>query len=144
VPARDFGACTLGLAAVRVGGGSASISVMRATVLIVDDHSDFRKSARALLEAEGFDVVGEAADGEEALIEAKRLRPEVVLLDIQLPNQDGFAVAQQLAACVGAPAVVLISSREAAAYGPRLDTAPARGFIAKRSLSGEALAAVLG
>jgi DNA-binding NarL/FixJ family response regulator len=129
---------------VRVGGGSASISVVHATVLIVDDHSDFRKSARALLEAEGFDVVGEAADGEEALIEAERLRPEVVLLDIQLPNQDGFAVAQRLAAFVGAPAVVLISSREAAAYGPRLDAAPARGFIAKRSLSGEALAAVLG
>jgi DNA-binding NarL/FixJ family response regulator len=119
------------------------MSVVRATVLIVDDHSDFRESARALLESDGFDVVGEAADGKEALIEAERLRPEVVLLDIQLPDEDGFAVAQRLAACVAAPAVVLISSREAAAYGPRLDATPARGFIAKRSLSGEALAAML-
>jgi DNA-binding NarL/FixJ family response regulator len=119
------------------------MSVVRATVLIVDDHSDFRESARALLEFDGFDVVGEAADGKEALIEAERLRPEVVLLDIQLPDEDGFAVAQRLAACVGAPAVVLISSREAAAYGPRLDATPARGFIAKRRLSGEALAAML-
>ena len=119
------------------------MSVVRATVLIVDDHSDFREAARALLESDGFDVVGEAADGKEALIEVERLRPEVVLLDIQLPDEDGFAVAQRLAARVGAPAVVLISSREAAAYGPRLDATPARGFIAKRRLSGEALAAML-
>jgi DNA-binding NarL/FixJ family response regulator len=119
------------------------MSVVRATVLIVDDHADFRESARALLESDGFEVVGEAADGKQALIEAERLRPEVVLLDIQLPDEDGFAVARRLAACVGAPAVVLISSREAAAYGPRLDATPARGFIAKRSLSGEALAAML-
>jgi DNA-binding NarL/FixJ family response regulator len=119
------------------------MSVVRATVLIVDDHSDFRKSARALLESEGFDVVGEAADGEEALVEVERLRPEVVLLDIQLPHVNGFTVAERLATRDDSPAVVLISSREAAAYGPRLDAAPARGFIAKRSLSGEALAAML-
>jgi DNA-binding NarL/FixJ family response regulator len=116
---------------------------VRPTVLIVDDHADFRASARALLEAEGFDVVGEAADGERAIGEAARLRPDVVLLDIQLPGADGFAVAEQLARNAGGAAVVLISSREAAAYGPRLDTAPARGFIAKRELSGEALAALL-
>lgn len=116
---------------------------MRPTVLIVDDHAGFRSSARALLEAEGFDVVGEASDGEQALGEAERLRPDVVLLDIQLPGADGFAVADRLASVGTFAAVVLISSREAAAYGARVEAAAARGFIAKRDLSGEALAALL-
>ena len=81
------------------------------TVLIVDDHAGFRASARALLEADGFEVLGEAADGESALEQARRLRPQVVLLDVQLPGMDGFAVAERLAAEPAAPAVVLISSR---------------------------------
>lgn len=121
----------------------ANMSGMRTTVLIVDDHADFRESARALLEADGFEVVGEAAGGDQAVAEAERLRPEVVLLDIQLPGDDGFAVAERLAAERSGAVVVLISSREAAAYGTRLNTAAARGFIAKRLLSGEALNAVL-
>ena len=117
---------------------------MSRTVLIVDDHEAFRESASALLEAEGFDVVGEAADGGEALSEAERLRPEVVLLDIQLPDIDGFAVAERLLAVPDPPRVVLISSREARSYGPRLDSTSARGFITKRELSGAALAALVG
>ena len=122
---------------------SSKMSSLRPTVLIVDDHADFRASARALLEAEGFNVVGEAAGGEQALAEVERLRPEVVLLDVQLPGEDGFAVAKRLAAGASGATVILISSREAAAYGSRLDTAAARGFLAKRMLSGEALAALL-
>jgi DNA-binding NarL/FixJ family response regulator len=117
---------------------------MRPTVLIVDDHAAFRASARALLEAEGFDVVGEAADGAGAVEAVAALRPEIVLLDIQLPDLDGLAVAQQLAVAPDPPAVVLISSRDAAAYGPRLQAVPARGFIPKSGLSGEALAALTG
>lgn len=113
-------------------------------MLIVDDHDDFRRSASALLEAEGFAVVGGAADGVAALAAVERLRPEVVLLDIQLPDLDGFTVAERLAAAPDPPRVVLISSREAAAYGPRLRAAPARGFLAKRELSGAALAALVG
>jgi DNA-binding NarL/FixJ family response regulator len=116
---------------------------VRPTVLIVDDHAAFRTSARALLEAEGFDVVGEAADGEDAVGEVERLRPDVVLLDVQLPGLDGFAVARLLAREGSGAAVVLISSRDASAYGSRLEDTPARGFIAKRTLSGAALAAVL-
>lgn len=116
---------------------------VRTTVLIVDDHPDFRASASSLLEAEGFDVVGGVADGASALAAVERLRPEVVLLDVQLPDLDGFAVAERLAAAPDPPRVVLISSREAAAYGPRLDTAPARGFLAKRELSGASLAALV-
>ncbi len=117
---------------------------MPRTVLIVDDHEPFRERARALLEAEGFEVVGDVADGELALEASRRLRPEVVLLDVQLPGSDGFAVAERLAAESGAPAVVLISSRGADTYRRRLQTSPAHGFIAKAELSGECLASVLG
>jgi DNA-binding NarL/FixJ family response regulator len=116
---------------------------VRPTVLVVDDHAEFRESARALLEAEGFAVVGEAAAGGEVFAAVERVRPQVVLLDIQLPDLDGFAVAKRLAAAPHPPAVVLISSRDASAYGPRLATAAARGFIAKRDLSGAVLADLL-
>jgi DNA-binding NarL/FixJ family response regulator len=117
---------------------------VRTTVLIVDDHDGFRESARALLEAEGFAVVGDAADGVEAVAKVARLRPDVVLLDVQLPDVDGFVVAGRLAAVPDPPRVVLISSRDAAAYGPRVDAAPVCGFLAKRELSGAALAALVG
>lgn len=70
-----------------------------------------------MLESEGFDVFGTAGDGREALTEAARLRPNIVLLDIQLPDLDG-SVADQLASEPGAPAVVLISSYDAVTYGP--------------------------
>jgi len=112
-------------------------------VLIVDDHEAFRVAARSLLESEGFVIVGEAADGQDALSEAERLRPDVVLLDIQLPDVDGFTVANRLAATSAAPEVVLISSRDAITFGARLAKTPARGFLAKRELSGAALARLL-
>jgi DNA-binding NarL/FixJ family response regulator len=117
---------------------------VRPRVLIVDDHAAFRESASALLEAEGFHVVGEAADGEEAIREIERLRPEIVLVDIQLPGLDGFGVAERLAGNADAPLVILISSRDAGAYGSRVDEAPVQGFLAKRSLSGAALADLVG
>jgi DNA-binding NarL/FixJ family response regulator len=132
------------LATVSALVACGTISGMRPTVLIVDDHAAFRASARALLQAEGFDVVGEAADGAGAVEAVVVLRPEIVLLDIHLPDLDGLAVAERLATIPNAPAVVLISSRDAAAYGPRLQTTPARGFIPKSGLSGEALAALVG
>jgi DNA-binding NarL/FixJ family response regulator len=116
---------------------------VRPSVLIVDDHADFREAASTLLESEGFSVVGAASDGAAAIAAAERLRPEVVLLDVQLPGLDGFAVAELLAGTSEPPAVVLISSREAAAYGRRLGAAPVRGFIPKRALSGAALAALV-
>ena len=112
-------------------------------MLIVDDHAEFRTSARALLEAEGFDVVGEAADGAEAVGAVASLRPAVVLLDVQLPGRDGIDIAADLAATPDPPAVVLVSSRQATVYGPRLARSPALGFIAKSDLTGAALASVL-
>ena len=75
---------------------SGTLSVMPQTVLIVDDHAGFRHAARALLEAEGFDVVGESATGGEGLADADRLRPDLVLLDVGLPDVDGMEVADQL------------------------------------------------
>jgi DNA-binding NarL/FixJ family response regulator len=116
---------------------------MRPTVVIVDDHEDFRDSARALLEAGGFEVIAEASDGTEALAAVAALRPSIVLLDIQLPGRDGFAVAEQIAGVSDPPVVVLISSRDSAAYGPRLVQTSARGFLPKSALSGEALAALV-
>jgi DNA-binding NarL/FixJ family response regulator len=126
-----------------VGSGFAKIRQVRLTVLIVDDHDAFRASARALLENEGFTVVGEAADGAAAVDAAAALEPDVVLLDIQLPDIDGLVVAERIASAPGSPAVVLVSSRDAAAYGARLADSPARGFIAKSALSGTALASLV-
>ncbi len=119
-----------------------TIPYMSRSILIVDDHADFRRTAWALLEAAGFEVLGEAADGASALIEAVRLRPSLVLLDIQLPDLDGFEVATRLAHARHPPAVVLTSTRGVSAYRRRLAAAPVLGFVAKADLTGEALAAL--
>ena len=110
------------------------------TVLIVDDHAGFRGFARRLLEAGGYTVVGEAEDGASALAAVEELRPELVLLDVMLPDTDGFAIAGRLAGNGDEPVVVLTSSREAADFGQRLERTSARGFIHKDDLSGPALA----
>ena len=114
-------------------------------VLIVDDHAAFRALARELLQLAGYEIVGEAADGRTALSASQRLRPGIVLLDIQLPDTDGFALAALLAdRDPNPPVVILTSSRNRAAYRQRLAASPARGFIPKAELSGPALAALIG
>ena len=113
------------------------------TTLIIDDNQGFRVQVRALLEADGFDVVGEAEDGRSGIAAARSLRPDLVLLDIGLPDVEGFEVAAKLAADPWPPFVVLTSSREASEYGPRLAAARALGFIAKDELSGAAIRALL-
>jgi two-component system nitrate/nitrite response regulator NarL len=110
-----------------------------ATVLVVDDHDGFRSFARSFLGANGFDVVGEAIDGASALSEARRLRPEIVLLDIQLPDMDGLDVARELLGEPAAPAIVLISSRDASDYGPSIAASGARGFLTKSGLTASAI-----
>jgi DNA-binding NarL/FixJ family response regulator len=107
------------------------------TILIVDDHPSFRASARVVLESEGFDVVGEAADGASALQECCRLKPQVVLLDVQLPDIDGFDVCQQITKHNGAPDVIMTSSRDSSDFGPLVTTSGACGFVPKAELSGE-------
>jgi CheY-like chemotaxis protein len=116
---------------------------VRPTVLIVDDHPAFRSAARELLEAEGYRVVGEAADGWSALEAAGDLRPDVVLLDVQLPDLNGFEVAERLAEAGTIPAIVFVSRRGVSAFRWRLAANPGWRFIAKTDLSGEALAAAL-
>jgi DNA-binding NarL/FixJ family response regulator len=115
---------------------------MTPTVLIVDDHPSFRITARAVLEAEGFEIAGEATDGVGALEAVERLRPAVVLVDVHLPDLDGFQVTAALAGD-GAPAVVLTSSRDASEFGKLVEQSGARGFIPKAELSGPGLAALL-
>jgi DNA-binding NarL/FixJ family response regulator len=116
---------------------------MKRTVLVVDDHPSFRATARALLEAEGFDVVGEAVDVADALAKAAELEPEVVLLDVQLPDGTGFDVAAVLCASGSSQAVVLVSSRDASDYGELIPACGARGFIPKGELSGASIRALL-
>lgn len=117
---------------------------MPPTVLIVDDHPSFRIMARKLLEAEGFDVVGEAEDGRTAIEAVARLRPEVVLLDVQLPDIEGFEVADALTSNNGSsPAVVLTSSRDRTDFSGLVERSGARGFIPKAELSAAALRALI-
>jgi DNA-binding NarL/FixJ family response regulator len=117
-------------------------SLMPPTILIVDDHAGYRSAARALLEAEGYEVVGESATGQEALEQSERLRPALVLLDIGLPDIDGIEVAGRLTAGAEAPAVVLTSTREGTGCDHVFRSCGARGFIPKAELSGDALAAL--
>ena len=116
---------------------------MPTTVLVVDDHQGFRSRARLLLEADGYEVVGEAADGASALAEARRLRPDVVLLDVQLPDLDGFDVAARITGAGDVPAVVLTSSRDWSDSAELIGRCGARGFVPKDQLSGLAMAEVL-
>lgn len=112
-------------------------------VLVVDDHAGFRSCASELLQAEGFDVVGEAEDGASALARAAELMPEWVLLDIQLPDLDGFEVAERLLAVNPELAIVLVSSRDRSAYGSLVEQSGARGFVTKSDLSGESIEGLL-
>jgi DNA-binding NarL/FixJ family response regulator len=115
---------------------------MTQTILIVDDHPSFRAAARFLLESEGFHVVGVATDGESAVAETLRLSPDVVLLDVSLPDIDGFEVASQLRAAGASSAIVFTSSRDGVDFGPLITDSGGRGFIAKSELTGDAVRAL--
>ena len=117
----------------------ATIERVATTVLIVDDHHGFRARARALLESEGYAVIGEASSGESAVSAAIALRPDLVLLDVMLPDSNGFEVADRLRVLAAPPHVVLVSSHDASDFGRRLDHAAAIGFIAKPDLTGDRL-----
>ena len=110
---------------------------MACTILIVDDHPSFRASARVVLESEGFRVIGEAADGASAITECCRLRPQVVLLDVQLPDVDGFDVCAHITSYDQHPTVIMTSSRDGSDFGGLVSTSGACGFVPKAELSGE-------
>jgi DNA-binding NarL/FixJ family response regulator len=116
------------------------MALMATTVLIVDDHTAFRSRARRMLEADGFEVVGEAADGASGVDAARRLEPDVVLLDLQLPDTTGFAVAEALG---GDAAVVITSTRDGDDFDALARRAGALGFLSKAELSGAALEELL-
>jgi DNA-binding NarL/FixJ family response regulator len=122
---------------------NTTISGMRRSVLIVDDHAGFRNQARMLLLAAGYEVVGESGDGTSGVAEAARLAPDLVLLDVQLPDMSGFEVARQLREHHAGPAIVLISSRDRSDYGHRIERSGADGFISKSELSAGALRSIL-
>jgi len=113
------------------------------TVVIVDDHPSFRASARAILESDGFDVIGEAVDGTSALRMLRSLRPDVVLLDVQLPDMTGFDICEECGD-LDQTAVVLVSSRDAEDYDGLIETSGARGFIPKAELTGQAVTNLIG
>jgi len=112
-------------------------------VLIVDDHPEFRAAARGLLEDAGYVVSGEAAGAVAAVAAVAAQAPDVVLLDVQLPDGNGFEVAAQLSRDGAGPVVVLVSSRDAEDYGRRVARCGARGFLSKSRLSAATLASVL-
>ena len=126
---------------------SASIAdhnqAMAQTVLIVDDHPSFRRSARRVLEDAGYEVVGEAPDGTSALAAARELRPAIVLLDVQLPDLDGFEVTLRLTGDPDPPAVVLTSIHDRSDFAGMIARSGARGFLPKSDLSASALAEIL-
>jgi len=109
------------------------------TVLIVDDHPSFRAVARMMLETDGFAVVGTEEDGESGIAGTLRLEPDVVLLDVELPDIDGFEVAARLRAAGSRAAIVLASSRDRADFGSLVDESGARGFLTKADLTGDAI-----
>jgi DNA-binding NarL/FixJ family response regulator len=130
---------------MRGASAAARMAVVPRTLLIVDDHAGFRSSARALLEADGWLVVGEAGTGTEAITAVHRLRPDIVLLDIALPDIDGFAVCESIMSGDTIHSiVVLTSSRSPASYGSRLSASRARGFIPKDELTAGSLRALTG
>jgi DNA-binding NarL/FixJ family response regulator len=131
------------LPALRLGGGFATMRSMGRTVLIVDDHPSFRASARAMLESEGFDVVGEAEDGAGAIDAVASFGPEILVLDVQLPDMTGFDVCEALQRSGTLPDIILVSSRDGSDYGELVARSCACGFVPKDELSGDVVSALL-
>lgn len=113
------------------------------TVLVVDDHAGFRSRVRLLLETEGYEVVGEAADGRTAVEKAQALSPDVVVLDVQLPDIDGFNAATLITQAAKSPAVILTSSRDWSDSPELISRSGARGFLPKDRLNGQAIVELL-
>ena len=116
---------------------------MRPRIVIVDDDPSFLATVRLLLEAEGFVVVGEALNGLDGVAAVLELEPDIALVDVNLPDIDGFEVVERLADGERSPPVVLTSIRSASDFGDLVERSHAQGFITKAEMSGEALAEIL-
>ena len=121
----------------------ATFKAPQGTLVVVDDHARFREAVTERLAAAGWRIVGEAATGAAAIDLVARLAPDVVLLDVVLPDMDGFAVADRLAAAGNTSAVVLTSGHDRGDFAGRIQAAPVRGFLPKEMISGPALATLL-
>jgi DNA-binding NarL/FixJ family response regulator len=120
-----------------------TVSADRVTVVIVDDHPSFRAIAQVVLESDGFAVVGTASDGESGVATALELAPDVLLLDVELPDINGFEVADRLRRAGSGTAIVLASSRDGSDFGSLVAESGARGFLTKADLSGDAIRALV-
>ena len=127
----------------RRGSSRENAAAMAMTVLVVDDHPGFRACARGLLEREGYRVVGEAADCASALSRGQELKPQLALVDVYLPNCDGFEVAARLAALEHPPAIVLTSSHDRSEFDSLVAASAAKGFVPKDELSRESIEELL-
>jgi DNA-binding NarL/FixJ family response regulator len=114
--------------------------------LLVDDNGAFIETARLLLAREGVVVAGTASSIADALRQASALRPDVVLIDIALGDENGFELARRLAGSgTGAgPAVIMISTRGGADFADMVADCRAAGFLAKDELSAAAIQRILG
>lgn len=130
-------------AASRIGKRPFRADNVAVRTMIVDDHAGFRATARRFLEDEGHEVVGDAGDAAGALALAEERRPDLVLVDIQLPDLDGFELAERLVELDPTIRIVLTSSRDLEDYGRSVEASAARGFVPKAELSGASLAALL-
>jgi len=117
---------------------------MPTRVLIVDDDPRFRALARKLLERQGYAVVAEATDGAQALLSVRRVRPDAALVDVQLPDTDGLALARQLAESDGSLRIVLTSTDPTLVSPATLADSRAVAFVPKDELAASDLAAWLG
>ncbi len=115
---------------------------MGSSIVIIDDNAGFRASARRALEAEGYEVIAEAGAGRPGVSAALRSEVDLVIVDIQLPDMDGFEVARRICAEPSAPAVVLTSSRDSSDFGSLVGLSPAIGFVPKAELTGRSLEAL--
>jgi CheY-like chemotaxis protein len=116
---------------------------MPCRVLIIDDNSDFRAAARQLLERHEFVVVAEADTGVSGIEQAKAHRPDLVLLDVQLPDVDGFEIAERLSRFDVPVEVILTSSLDGTDFGALVARSSALGFVPKAELSASAIEALL-
>jgi DNA-binding NarL/FixJ family response regulator len=112
-------------------------------VLIVDDHALARAGMRMLLAgARQLEIVGEAADGRDALILCRRLRPDLVLMDVRLPDMDGLAATRAIRIAQPEIRVLLITMYEAPEYASEALRAGAAGYLLKGASRREVLAAL--
>jgi DNA-binding NarL/FixJ family response regulator len=113
---------------------------MPVQVLICDDQEAFRRAAREVVNAtDGFEVVGETETGEESVVAAERLRPNLVLMDVHLPGIDGLEASRRIKAERAEVVVLLLSTYDREDFATRIAASGASAFIAKAAFGSDSL-----